>query len=110
MTLRLEVLLLILACMAVTIVPRVLPMLTVNRLRLPPSAVAWLSYVPSAVISALFFREILATPEGAPRGFLDPYFLAGWMTLALAFLTRNIILTVIAGVALFATLHWLFAG
>ena len=110
MTLRPEVLLLILACMAVTIVPRVLPMMTVNRLRLPQWAAAWLSYVPSAVISALFFREILATPAGELRGLLDPHFIAGWATLALAFLTRNIIATVIAGVALFAVLRWALGG
>ena len=110
MTMRPEVLLLILACLAVTIVPRVLPMMTVNRLRLPPAAIAWLSFVPSAVISALFFREILATPDGNLRSVLDPHFLAGWATLALAFWTRNIILTVIAGAALFAVLRWVFAA
>ena len=106
MSLRMEVLFLILACLLVTLVPRVLPMLAVNRMRLPGWVAGWLSYVPSAVISALFFREILATPAGELRGFLDPHFLAGWTTLALAFLTRNIIATVIAGVALFAVLRW----
>lgn len=110
MTLRPEVLWLILACLLVTIVPRVLPMLTVNRLRLPRAVVAWLSYVPAAVIAALFFREILATPAGALRDWLDPYFLAGWATLALAFWTRNIIVTVLAGVALFAALRWGLGG
>ena len=110
MTLRWEVLALILACLAVTIVPRVLPMLTVNRLRLPRAVVAWLGYVPAAVISALFFREILATSAGDLRGVLDPHFLAGWATLALAFLTRNIIATVAAGVALFALLRWGLGG
>lgn len=110
MTLRPEVLFLILACLLVTIVPRVLPMMTVNRLRLPRAVVSWLSFVPSAVISALFFREILATPEGDLRSILDPHFLAGWSTLALAFLTRNIILTVIVGVALFAVLRWTLGG
>ena len=110
MTLRWEVLALILACLAVTIVPRVLPMLTVNRLRLPRGVVAWLSYVPAAVISALFFREILVTAAGDLRGPLDPHFLAGWATLALAFLTRNIIATVIAGAALFALLKWALGG
>ena len=105
MTLRPEVLLLILACLAVTIVPRVLPMMTVNRLRLPRAAVAWLSFVPAAVISALFFREILMTAAGDLRAPDDPHFIAGWASLAIAFASRNIILTVVCGVALFAILR-----
>ena len=59
MTLRIDILLLIIACAAVTIVPRVLPLVLANRLVLPPKVELWLRQIPVAVISALFFREIL---------------------------------------------------
>ena len=66
-----------------------------------------MTFASAATVECLTIRAVLlATAAGDLRGPLDPHFLAGWATLALAFLTRNIIATVIAGVALFALLKW----
>lgn len=102
MEVRLQVILLIIACLAVTIIPRVAPLLLARRLRLPPLLYAWLRFVPAAVISALFFKEILIadgalSPTGAP-------FIAGLIALAAAFIGRNIAATIVIGVVAFATL------
>lgn len=108
MSVRLEVLLLILGCMAVTIVPRVAPMLAAHRLRLPPAAVHWLGYVPAAVISALFFKEILLVGGTLPQTPFEPHLVAGVLALAIAFASRSIGLTVIGGIAAYAMLNaWL---
>ena len=48
MSVRPWVLALIVACMAVTILPRVLPLIGAHRIRLPGPVVAWLTYVPVA--------------------------------------------------------------
>lgn len=104
MSVRPEVLLLIVGCMAVTIVPRVLPLLAAHRLRLPPLAVAWLGYVPTAVISALFFKEIVLVDGTLPGTPIEPHLLAGLVSLAIAFATRSIGLTVIGGIAAYAVL------
>jgi len=108
MSVRPEVLLLILGCMGVTIVPRVLPMLAAHRLRPPAVVVAWLGYVPTAVISALFFKEILLVDGTLPGTPVEPHLLAGLASLAVAFATRSIGLTVIGGIAAYAVLKaWL---
>lgn len=106
MSVRPEILLLILACMAVTIVPRVAPMALVNRLRLPAWFLAWLSYIPVSVISALFFREAFLS-AGAWRSWDDPYLVAGMLTLAVAFLCRNFFLTAVIGAFIFTACRYL---
>lgn len=109
MTVRLEILLLILACMAVTVLPRVLPLSLAHRIRLPQWFLAWLQYVPIAVISALFFREVLLL-NGEWRQWHDPYLLAAWPTLAVAIVSRHILLTIIIGTLLFTLLRWIQAS
>lgn len=106
MSVRPEIMLLILGCMIVTVVPRVLPMILVNRLQLPRWFLLWLGYVPIAVISALFFREILLT-NGGWREWNDPYLAAGVLTLAAAFVSRNILATVLVGAVAFTALRHL---
>jgi branched-subunit amino acid transport protein len=99
---RAEVLLLIAACLLVTIIPRVLPLLLAHRLRLPPLAKAWLKCIPAAVISALFFKEIMLAD--GKLALLSAPFIAGVTALAAAFISRSIALTIVIGVAAFATL------
>jgi branched-subunit amino acid transport protein len=109
-TLRPEIVLLIVGCMLVTLLPRVLPLLGARRLRLPPLAIAWLGYVPVAVIAALLAGELLLADGRLPATLADPRLLAGILTLAIAFGSRSIMLTVIGGMAGFAVLSALLAG
>lgn len=104
MSVRLEVLLLILGCMIVTQIPRVLPLLAARRLRLPPIAIAWLGYVPVAVIAALFAGEVVIRDGHLPTTWADPRLFAGLVTLIVAFATRSIMLTVVGGMASYALL------
>lgn len=90
MDIRPEFLGLVLACALVTAVPRVLPLVVLSRLRLPGWLVAWLGYVPIAVLSALLTLELSAVPSAA----ILP-------ALAVAWLTRSLLATVAAGVAAF---------
>ncbi|MEX1082475.1 MAG: AzlD domain-containing protein [Halofilum sp. (in: g-proteobacteria)] len=110
MILRPEVVLLIAGCMLVTLVPRVLPLLGARRLRLPPLAIAWLGYVPVAVIAALLAGELVLADGRLPATVADPRLLAGMVTLGIAFASRSIMLTVIGGMATFALLSALLAG
>lgn len=108
MTLRLEVLLLILACMAVTFIPRVLPMLLFGRVELPQWFLIWLRYIPVAIISALFFKDTLLL-QGQLRSWDDVYLTAGLLTLLIAFVSRNIFVTIIGGAVVFNVLRWVLA-
>jgi branched-subunit amino acid transport protein len=98
MDIRPEFLGLILACALVTAVPRVLPLVVLSRFQLPAWLLDWLRFVPIAILAALLSLELsLAT---AP--------LAGVATaLAVAALTRSILGTVLAGVAVYGLLLYL---
>ena len=101
MDVRPEILALILACAAVTIVPRVLPLVLLSRITLPAWALAWLGYVPVAVLAALLALEVLVV-EGRPAvSAANPALLAIVPTLASAAWTRSLIATAVSGVGLY---------
>jgi branched-subunit amino acid transport protein len=93
MEIRPEFLALVLACAAVTAIPRVLPLVALSRVQLPAWLLDWLRYVPVAVLSALLAIELLA---GGRAGL--PAIAAAF---AVAFLTRSLLGTAVAGVAVF---------
>lgn len=101
MDVRPEILALILACAAVTAVPRVLPLLLLSRIKLPVWLLDWLSYVPVAVLAALLAIEVVVI-EGKPNlSPTNPALLAIVPALAVAGFTRSLIGTVVAGVGVF---------
>ena len=59
MDVRPEILALILASAAVTALPRVLPLVLLSRIALPQWLVAWLGFVPIAVLAALLAIGLL---------------------------------------------------
>jgi branched-subunit amino acid transport protein len=98
-----EFTLLIFLMAVVTYLPRLLPVLLLSRRSLPERVVCWLSYVPVAVLSAL-----LAPALFAPSGELNlaigdnPVFWVSIPVFAVAFLTRNLFITVLVGMILIA--------
>lgn len=101
MDVRPEILALILACAAVTAVPRVLPLLLLSRITLPEWLLAWLSYIPVAVLAALLALEVLMV-DGRPTVTTGNASLAAIVpALAVAGLTRSLIGTVVFGVGLY---------
>jgi branched-subunit amino acid transport protein len=91
MDIRPEFLALVLACALVTAVPRVLPLLVLSRLQLPPWLLDWLRYVPIAVLSSLLAVELLSAGKGGMPAIA--------VALAVAAATRSLLGTVLAGVA-----------
>lgn len=106
MQVRPAMLLLILGMGLVTVVPRVLPLVTLSRVRLPASAERWLAYVPVAVISALLAVEVLVVDDrvSAPdAGRLLPVV----AVVAVALWRRSLVLSVTAGIVTAAVLQLL---
>ena len=97
MDVRPEILALILACAAVTALPRMIPLELLARITLPRWLVEWLGYVPIAVLGALLAIEVLMV-EGRPALAGNPALAAILPALAVAALTRSLIGTVAAGV------------
>jgi branched-subunit amino acid transport protein len=102
-----EIALLIFFMAAVTYLPRLLPILLLSRRTLPGAIQRWLSYVPVAVLAAL-----LAPALFAPVGQLNlsvtenPAFWVSIPVFAVAFITRNLFVTVIVGMALIALFRY----
>jgi branched-subunit amino acid transport protein len=93
MEVRPEFLALVLACAAVTALPRVLPLVALSRLALPRWLLEWLRYVPVAVLSALLAIELLSSGRAGLPAIAAAF--------AVAFLTRSLLGTAVAGVAVF---------
>ena len=105
MDLRPELLALILACAAVTAVPRVLPLVLLAKIELPGWLLAWLAYVPVAVLAALLAIEVLIVDGKPALSTTNPALIAIVPALAVAAFTRSLIGTVIVGLGA----YWLLA-
>ena len=104
MEIRPEFLSLVLACALVTAVPRVLPLVLLSRFKLPAWLLDWLSFVPVAVLAALTALEVLM-PGGKALVWHLPSVAGVTMAFAVAALSRSLLATVAAGVAV----YWLLA-
>lgn len=104
MDVRPEILALILACAAVTAVPRVLPLVLLSKIELPRWLLAWLAYVPVAVLAALLAIEVMIVDGKPSLTAANPLLLAIVPALAVAGLTRSLIATVLVGVAAYRLL------
>lgn len=81
------VLLTLVGMMLVTYIPRVVPVLALASRTLPEPLVRWLSFVPTAVLSAMLFPALLLkdnnfdfTPENYFLWAAIPAFLLAWKT------------------------------
>lgn len=105
-----EIAILIILMSLVTFVPRVLPILALSRRKLPAPVERWLSYVPVAVLAALLAPALFA-PEGTLNLALNvnPAFWVSIPVFLVAFLTRNLFITVLGGMVLIALTRYLIA-
>ncbi|GIP38370.1 branched-chain amino acid ABC transporter [Paenibacillus sp. J31TS4] len=88
----------ILGTSLVTFLPRVLPLLILNRLQLPDWGIRWLNYVPIAVMAALVGQELFLED-----GSLAPFpanleVIAAIPTFLMAILSRSLLGTVLVGI------------
>lgn len=89
----------------VTFLPRLLPAWLLSSRQLPPLVIAWLRYVPAAVLAALLVPGILM-PEGTlnlSAGNL--YLLAFLPTLLVAWKTRSLFGAVMVGMLVVAVVR-----
>ena len=92
--------------MLVTIIPRVLPLIFAEKIRLSKKIKIWLKQVPPVVISALFFKEILLADGKWLPHLNDVYTWSGIITILIGITTRNLLITVIAGILVFELLKY----
>lgn len=105
MEIRLDILVLILGCGAVTVLPRVLPLLLLRKLALPRWYREWLSYIPVTIMSALVAQELIPPAGGDWDGGKIAAF---GVSLLCAMVTKSLFLTVVGGVAAISLINFVF--
>ncbi|MBC7236047.1 MAG: AzlD domain-containing protein [Chloroflexi bacterium] len=95
---------LILMLALATFLLRLLPLVALSRVRLPAWAEEWLRLVPGAVLAASLAPSLLVR-EGAPFiAWHNPYVWAALPAFLVAWRTRNMVWTMLTGMAAFALL------
>lgn len=77
----------------VTYVPRMLPMVFLKNLNLPPSLKRFLQFIPYAVLASLIFPGILTSV-----GTVESAIIGGLVSVILSLLRVNLILVVLGGI------------
>jgi branched-subunit amino acid transport protein len=100
-------LLLIIGMTLVTFGVRYPTLALVSRLRLPPVVIRALGFVPVAVLTAIVLPELVM-----PGGMVDvspgnTRLIAGMVAVLIAWRTRSLLLTIVAGMGLFLVLQLL---
>ena len=97
--------LLILGMALGTYLLRLLPMAVLSRVALPAWAQDWLGLAPGAVLAASLAQALLVQQERCALTWRNIYLLAALPTFLVAWRTRNVILTMLTGMAAYALLQ-----
>ena len=106
MNIDFPMLLLIIACAAVTFIPRVIPFMVVRNIQLPVLVGKWLSFIPICIFTALIVDSFLMEGEGmitidwAVLGAMVP-------TVLVAVWTKDLSVTVLTGIVSMALIRYL---
>jgi branched-subunit amino acid transport protein len=93
--------LLIAGMVAVTFAIRYVPLSLAGRLRLPRAVQAALRYVPVAVLTAITVPAVLMPKGTLQVGLGNPYLFGSLAAILVAWLTRRLLPTIAAGMAVF---------
>ena len=99
----------ILALAAATFALRYIPFAALARLSLPDWAEEWLRLVPGAVLAAMLAQTLLFPDGQAPLPWRNAYLLAAIPAVLVAWRTRSVVATMVAGVGSYALLSRLLA-
>ena len=107
MTVGREFLWILIGTAAVTFLPRALPLMLVNRMKLPGYVMKFLRHIPLALMAALAVQSVWTEGERWISPADNLQWLAFIPALLAAVFTRSLLLTVAAGVAAAALLAML---
>ena len=83
--------------MLVTYLPRMLPLVLLSKLNLPPLLLSWLKYIPVAVLASLLAPELLLSNGSLNLSFDNTLLVAAVPAFLIAFKTKNLFYTVFIG-------------
>lgn len=83
--------------MLVTYLPRMLPLVLLSRLNIPPLVLCWLKYIPVAVLASLLAPELLISNSSLNVSLNNTLLVAAIPSFLIAFKTKNLFYTVFTG-------------
>ena len=99
----------ILGMALVTYIPRLLPVWLLSSRSLPKIVVAWLRYVPVAVLAAMLFPAIVVQGDQVDLGLSNLFLLTAFPTVLVAWKTRSLFGSVIVGTVIVAVARQMLA-
>jgi branched-subunit amino acid transport protein len=100
----------LLGMLAVTYVPRALPVLVLSSRRLPTVVVAWLRHVPVAVLAAMLFPALFVQEGRIDLGLDNLFLWAALPAFLVAWRRRSFFVTVIVGIVVVAVARLMLGG
>jgi branched-subunit amino acid transport protein len=92
---------------AVTYLPRLLPVLLLSSKKLPPLVVAWLRFIPVAVLAAMLFPSLVVKDAHLDFSRSNLFLWAAIPTFLVAWKTRSLFGSVIVGMLVVAVARYL---
>ena len=87
----------ILGMMAVTYIPRALPVLALARRTLPEPVIRWLGFIPVAVLSAMLLPSLVAPEKILDFSFQNIFLWAALPTFLVCWKTKSFVGAVVTG-------------
>ena len=72
-----------------------------SRIKLSPGLLSALRYVPPVVLSAIVVPEVLLNDGSVHVGYMNARLVGAIAAIAVSYLTRNLLLTIVVGMAVF---------
>lgn len=87
----------LLGMMAVTYLPRALPVLALARRTLPEAVIRWLGFIPVAVLSAMLLPSLIVTEKGLDFSAQNIFLWAAIPTFLVCWKTRSFVGAIVTG-------------
>lgn len=91
----------------VTYLPRALPIVILSKIKMPEWFLQWLKYIPIAVLSALLVPGLLIAENRVDISLGNNKLLAAIPCILLAYLSKNLFVTVLSGIVIMFLLNLL---
>lgn len=98
--------LLIIGMMALTFIPRYLPIAMAGKFRIPPLLGRALEFVPIAVLTAIIAQTSLVHDGKLDIAFSNPYLYALIAAVITAWVTKHTFKTILVGLIVYAIAFW----
>ena len=80
----------------------------VSKVKLPPAVLEALKFIPPAVLSAIIFPAVLLPQGELDLGIGNASLIAAVAAALIAWRTKNLLLTIVLGMAIFLGWRWLW--